>query len=412
MLTASIALHLFFLLVCHALSTDALPIITQLQATAATTAPPYPNPDIVFTALTYLHSFNTPKPAAAASCASLYASWMADQSLLLANLTLSAVPLPGSHDSGAYALSSVLGPVSTGSTFWDAVIELEEKWGWPVADVLMPWSLSQPVDVAGQLCMGARYLDVRAAWDGSDWRVYHGLLGATVAEVLEDVAQFVTVQKSEVVVVEVSHLAAIDGVHITAEAVAQLNATIASVFGELLYRPPIPSFTLHTIGQLIAMNQRVIVSLSTSDLPSPLDQLPIVTPFNSSALFNTYADTPVLATMQRFDLLTLIVYSLPQPPTATAPLRKLSYTLTPDGATLLDWWLPYQPKSLKELAERANRVLSTAQSVGGWRRDGLLGRADQGVIVLMDWFDTQLVDECIWALQHNRTLGTPLSLQS
>ena len=402
------------------LSADAL-TNSQLRATTAPFAPPYPHPDITFDPATHLHTFSTRAPTAA-SCDTRYASWMSDNLPLLSNLTLLSLPLPGSHDSGAYALTTDLGPISTGSAFWDAVIELEAKLGLPVAAVLMPWSLSQPVDVAGQLCMGARYLDVRAAWNGSHWRVYHGLLGVTVAEVLEDVAHFVNQQKDEVVVVEVSHLQAVAGVNITAAAVAQLNATIADTFGELLYSPSTPSFVLHTIGELIAMNQRVIVSLSSSDLPWPLDRLSLVTPFDSSALFNTYADTPDLATMQRYDLLTLISYLLPTPAQLVVPLRKLSYTLTPDGNTLLDWWIPGQPKSLKDLAEQANNVLSSDSSLGGWRRDGLFsvgGGAVIGgssVIVLMDWFETRLVDECIWALrgfhssfppalEHNRIVG-------
>ena len=395
---------LSFTLHAHALTDP------RLRGTVTVSTAPYPYTDIVFSPLTRLHAFHATNPSEA-SCSSPYASWMADNLPLLANQTLLTLTLPGTHDSGAYALTNDLGPFSTGSAFWDAIIELEAKWGWPIADVLMPWSLSQRVDVTGQLCMGARYLDVRAAWNGSEWRVYHGLLGVTVGEVLGDVARFLSQQKVEVVVVEVSHLQAVDGINITAQAVAQLNATITSTLGGLLYLPPTPSFTLHTISQLIAMNQRVVVSVSSSDLPFPLDQLPFVTPFGASALFNTYADTPDLATMQRYDLLTLAAYVLPSPSPATAPLRKLSYTLTPDGDTVLDWWLPGHPTSLKELAAVANGVLSSDGSVGGWRREGLLSASGSGgssvggsgVIVLMDWFDTRLVEECIWALKHNRT---------
>ena len=396
---------LLILLVTLTFTTDVLATSTHLRGAPASLRPPYSHSSITRNPLTQLHTFRTATPAAA-SCTSPYASWMATHSSLLANLTLLSLTLPGSHDSGAYALSNVLGPVNTGSAFWDAVIDLEAKPGLPVADILMPWSLSQPVDAAGQLCMGARYLDVRAAWNGSTWCIFHGLLGVPVADVLQDVAQFVRQQTGEVVVVEVSHLQPVLGVNITADAVAQLNATIVSAFGELLYLPSTPSFTLHTISQLIAMHQRVVVSLSSDDFPSPLDQLPIVTPFTSAALFNTYADTADLAAMQRYDLLTLVAYLLPSPPSATTPLRKLSYTLTPDSDTLLDWWLPGQPKSLKELAERAGDVMSGDKSVGGWRREGLLGTGStggRGMIVLMDWFDTRLVDECIAVLSHNRT---------
>ena len=346
---------------------------------------------------------------------------MHTHSALLVNHTLLSLTLPGTHDSGSNSLTTTLGPVSTGSAFLDAVIELADKLHLPVSDVLLPWALSQPVDVAGQLCMGARYLDVRAAWDGSTWRIYHGLLGVSLAEVLNDVTDFVSRQQGEVVVVEISHLAAVEGVNITADAVIQLNATIANTFGKLLYRPSTPSFTQHTIGQLVAMNQRVVLSLSADLLQPPLDMLSIVTPFKSTALFNTYADTPSLTTMQNYNLLTLLSYSLPPPQPATlSPLHKLSYTLTPDADTVLDSWIPGQPATLEALAGLAGGVvLDGVGSVGGWRRDGLLSSVEfggllgglfgsgsgAGVIVLMDWFESQLVDECIRAMQNDRTLS-------
>ena len=328
---------------------------------------------------------------------------MSDNLPLLHNLTLLSITLPGSHDSASFALSQDLGPVSTGSAILDAAIHVAAVLHLPVSDVLIPWSLSQSSSLYQQAMDGSRYFDLRAAWNGSEWRCYHGMLGVTVQEAMDELMRFLTRFEQEVMVVEVSHLAAVDGVKLTADALQQLLDLLLSSAGSLLFAPPAQRFDRVTIGEMISSKQRLVLSVSVDQLSLaavPASSARSALPqslLNSSALYNTYADTPSLPAMLLYNNLTLQAFtaSLQQPfplPSALTSLFKISYTLTPDGDTVLDSLWPGQPTSLRQLTAEADAALP--RELTGWRQAGLM----LGQLLLMDFFDYRLVDEALLQL--------------
>ena len=411
----SLQLLVLVLLLAASTSTAASPRHLQLKRSVAV-SPPYPHQDVVRildrpSFFSLRSDAASPSPSSSASPTN-YSSWMSDNLPLLHNLTLLSVTLPGSHDSASFTLSQDLGPLSTGSAFLDAVIHVATVLHLPVADVLIPWSLSQSASLYTQALSGSRYFDLRAAWNGSDWRCYHGLLGISMQEAMDELMRFLTHFGQEVMVVEVSHLAAVDGVKLTAQAVQQLIDLLLSSAGSLLFAPPDQRFDSVTIGEMISSKQRLVLSVSVDQLSlasassSPPGSAEAAFPsslLNSSALYNTYADTPSLPAMLLYDNLTLHLFTasllLPDPFAAShTSLFKLSYTLTPDADTILDSLFPGQPTSLKQLSAQAGAALT--RTLTGWRQSGLM----LGQVLLMDFFDYRLVDQVLLQL-YQRTAG-------
>ena len=133
--------------------------------------------------------------------------WMAEDASILREMTLADVVLPGTHDAGAYALTSKLMPGARFPTPWEAAaIAIAEDLGINVDRVITPWALTQSLDVLAQLEFGYRYLDVRAGWNGTGWYAHHAEVGVPVTDILHDVHTFMQEHPGEVVVMQVSHL--------------------------------------------------------------------------------------------------------------------------------------------------------------------------------------------------------------
>ena len=319
---------------------------------------------------------------------------------LLSNRSLLSLTLPGSHSSASYALSATLGPPDTGSALLDAAIDLAALLRLPLSSVVLPWALAQTGTLYEQAMAGCRYFDVRAAWTGIEWRVHHMLLGDTVDAAVADVARFVAEHREEVLVVEVSHVLPVEGVTVTADAMAQLIAVFLARLSPFLYSPSPqhPTFASLTVGDMVRSNQRVVLSLALPNAthgaaPPPLP--PSILP--ASALYNTYADTAELPAMLRFNNATLIAYNLERPfLLASAPLFKLSYTLTPDASTVLESLKPGRVTSLQGLAGEAGAALPSVMT--GWR----MARLQCGNVVLMDFFQSDLVDLLLMQLDGSR----------
>jgi hypothetical protein len=120
---------------------------------------------------------------------------------------------------------------------------------------------------------------------------------------------------------------------------------------------------------MIATNQRVVVTLSDDTTIANYTQL-----WYGSSMINSYANTDSLAQMTSYNWQQVLQFnSLPSLPTSA--LYKLSWTLTPQVATIFDSLLPNKPKSLKNLADIGNSGLSGFASVvlkKGWRLCQLL----------------------------------------
>ena len=85
---------------------------------------------------------------------------MEDNKDLLRTQSLLTVTLPGTHDSAAFALTREVMP---GALEWpeDDIVQLATDAGFPIAEYIIHWSLTQRRNISEQLELGVRFLDLR-----------------------------------------------------------------------------------------------------------------------------------------------------------------------------------------------------------------------------------------------------------
>jgi hypothetical protein len=110
-----------------------------------------------------------------------YDNWMTRNFTTLADKTLAQVALPGTHDSGAYDLSDRKSPERS-TAEWLAGLGL---------NITKPWAKTQRLDIKEQLEGGIRWLDMRTAYDGSDFYFHHALLGPKTRDMLRQIRAFI-----------------------------------------------------------------------------------------------------------------------------------------------------------------------------------------------------------------------------
>ncbi|CAF2836616.1 unnamed protein product [Rotaria sp. Silwood2] len=266
----------------------------------------------------------------------------------ISHLHLFNLTLPGTHDAASFFLTSALSPDPTGNAVLDALVKMAEKLGVPLQDVITPWALTQSRNLYEQAEDGMRYFDIRAAYNGTDWCSYHFELGLPIYTHFSALNAFLLLHPSEIMVIEVSHLAS---ANLTQKNLNALRDMIINIFGPILY-PRIHDFNATTIGDMIATNQRAVVTLSDDTTIANYTQL-----WYGSSMINSYANTDSLAKMTSYNWQQILQFnSLPSLPSSA--LYKLSWTLTPQVSTIIDSTLPHKPKSLKNLADIGNSGLS------------------------------------------------------
>lgn len=305
---------------------------------------------------------------------------MGNNVALLGSLTLREMILPGTHDSGAYALSSSLAPDISGSDFMNSLIAFAEKLGLPIQDIITPWALSQTLDFQQQAEAGVRYFDLRVCWNGTDFVAYHFEQGHRIDTLLDDLASFLQENPTEILVVEAqvwSPANASDGAPVQAK--QEFISGVLERFKGLLY-PESPALDASYLSLLqndcrllFSVNDRTMYDAASSDSGS--EQLLWWGPGGNDApsnasevIWNTYANTHELAVLQAYDTLQTQAYNngsavagAPQACERTTPvsgcLFKISWTLTTDATAIFDSLMPGKPHSLIEMADTANAVL-------------------------------------------------------
>ena len=115
---------------------------------------------------------------------------MAEDASILRDMTLGEVVLPGTHDAGAYALTSKLMPGSRFPTPWEAAaIAIAEDLGIGVDRVITLWALTQSLDVLAQLS-SVQVHRPEGGWNGTAWCAHHAEVGVPIADILNDIATF------------------------------------------------------------------------------------------------------------------------------------------------------------------------------------------------------------------------------
>uniref|UniRef100_A0AC34G5F4 PLC-like phosphodiesterase n=1 Tax=Panagrolaimus sp. ES5 TaxID=591445 RepID=A0AC34G5F4_9BILA len=266
----------------------------------------------------------------------------------ISNLHLYDITLPGTHDAASFIITSALSPDPAGDPLLDNIIKIAELLGIPVQDVIIPWAESQNRTLLQRAEDGMRYFDLRAAFNGTDWCSYHFDLGLPIIEHLKGLQQFLQIYPSEILIIEVSHFAA---TNLTQNDLDSLRNLILDLLSPWLF-PRSKTFADLTIAQMIAANQRVIVTFSDDATIENFLQL-----WPASTMINSYANSDKVDKMIAYNQAQVESFNAIETLPNNA-LYKLSWTLTPQSSTILDSFLPGKIKSLKELAAMGNQKLS------------------------------------------------------
>jgi hypothetical protein len=267
------------------------------------------------------------------------------------------VTLPGTHDSGTYHLTNHLAPSSDIPDWVKRIIEFVKGLRPIPVDnfvdsLLQDWSKAQEADLAGQLNAGIRFFDVRACLSDGEFRVHHALVGDPLAKLLDQLAGYVGSIEKELVVLKISHCAAMgDTDH------ERLIALIQEKIGAYLYRgagesaADIPN---RTIGELVAGQSRVLLIYQEEYIKNH----PTPGFWRDIGLYDEYANTHDFATLEN-DQQTKLLTNYGRP----GKLFLLSWTLTADFDLIVaDAKNRLNPLnahgSLHDLSKRANHELA------------------------------------------------------
>ncbi len=144
------------------------------------------------------------------SCSNLYgqATWMTDNAAILGDKQLNMIALPGAHDAGTFAIETSknngikLGADDGFSSPDNKKIKRFLSFGPMFAD----WAKTQERTTAEMLSDGIRYLDIRVCVDSKGvLMTCHGLYGASIASILDDVKAFTDKNPHELVLLGFNH---------------------------------------------------------------------------------------------------------------------------------------------------------------------------------------------------------------
>jgi len=136
------------------------------------------------------------------------AAWMSGNAALLGKKQLNEIALPGAHDAGTYAIAAnktkgiSLGDGEGMSSPDNKKVKRFLSFGSVFAD----WAKTQERTAAEMLDDGVRYFDLRVCVDSKGvLMTCHGLYGASVASILDDVKTFTDKNPREIVLLGFNH---------------------------------------------------------------------------------------------------------------------------------------------------------------------------------------------------------------
>lgn len=220
-------------------------------------------------------------PAAADSSTVPVSDWMGTLPGI-ADIPLTELPLPGTHDSATSTLSGDSPWSQAGRNDIGDIVDVIPR------SVAASWSKAQPAGVGQQLRDGIRYLDLRLTRE-PDGFVYleHGLRGPRVEQVLAEIGEFTRTHPREVVLVGLNRYTAFDDLgH------AQVRSAVVKEFGDRIA----PAATGLTLRRLWEAGRNVVLFDNSGKL---LD----LGAFGAGAIDapwpNTMDPAVVIATIQR-----------------------------------------------------------------------------------------------------------------
>ncbi|OGT50718.1 MAG: hypothetical protein A3E84_00355 [Gammaproteobacteria bacterium RIFCSPHIGHO2_12_FULL_42_13] len=177
--------------------------------------------------------------------------------------------IPGTHDSGTYAITSSA-PYAL-SKDDPLPIWVEEIGNWlpsgMLGGVIAGWAKTQPYTILEQLNAGARYLDFRIDLFPGDHQFYlsHAMLGVAFESALQQVQTFVSTHPTEIVIVDMNHIFNVSDTGTQ----QRLETLITQYLGK--YAIPNTYHPTDTIGTLREHGQVIIILSNTlPNTPAPI----------------------------------------------------------------------------------------------------------------------------------------------
>lgn len=185
------------------------------------------------------------------------ANWM---SQIPDNRALNQIIIPGTHDSGTYAITSSShfsisdpGPLPTWLEAISNILPISV-----VRPIVANWSKTQPYSIADQLNNGIRYFDFRVCFTNRDFYFCHTMLSDLVANGLQDIQAFAKKHPSEIIIIDFNHVYGIQD--------SATESAFLQIIKNYLENTAIPN-TYHptsTMGQLRQSNRQVIILMDTA----------------------------------------------------------------------------------------------------------------------------------------------------
>ncbi|XP_022257048.1 PI-PLC X domain-containing protein 3-like [Limulus polyphemus] len=132
--------------------------------------------------------------------------WMQNLPQRLHNVPLNCISIPGSHDSGAYSVSSLKDYAPDGRFLFNS--RVGQLLGSAAKKVMCDWMRTQDLNCKEQLENGIRYFDFRVATkhESSDFFIVHGLYGDSMGTILDSIKEFLDLNSKEIVLLHFQHL--------------------------------------------------------------------------------------------------------------------------------------------------------------------------------------------------------------
>ena len=136
------------------------------------------------------------------------ANWMSANAALLGKKQLNEIALPGAHDAGTFAIavSKNTGISLGGGDGLSSPDNKKIKQFLSIGSVFSDWAKTQERTTAQMLADGIRYFDIRVCVDNKGvLMTCHGLYGASLASMLDDIKTFTDKNPREVVLLGFNH---------------------------------------------------------------------------------------------------------------------------------------------------------------------------------------------------------------
>lgn len=135
-------------------------------------------------------------------------TWMSDNAAILGKKQLNEIALPGAHDAGTFAIAA---SKNTGISLGDSdglssPDNKKVKQFLSIGSIFSGWAKTQERTTAQMLADGIRYFDIRVCVDNKGVLMScHGLYGASVASMLDDIKTFTDKNPRELVLLGFNH---------------------------------------------------------------------------------------------------------------------------------------------------------------------------------------------------------------